>query len=594
MQSLDIAESACPEKIYLFGINMHDNQYIFTLIEVASLIAKEVRLKSVENPEILLKKIQEIEIKLLASNPGILLWVKNLSKRILKYILKPSYTHLNSKKLDISSNKIFQGEIFRKVKENLDLLNHRVGFHTDPNSVTGRSRSSEGLIFEKGNLRYKIHVQKIGFIEALTISFQSSSKLVLFFYKCFHSFQFSLDTFMNTRIDGVKVGPIAASVLLNRNAKCAGHFKPNLALWKIVKQCMAQLSNIQHFKVAPESFVYAHEYTYFDAIYMYGLHTRGAKVFEQFTYSHRFRLWDRNEELGHMFSVSRSKIYPENLLEVTENYLHKRLETGELQDRSYYDFSSNDNQQSTDLYNIQGHKIDLPVSSLTATVFLHSFNDGQYVYGYDGFSDIFSWAISAIDWLVQSQAISVVLVKPHPHVDYENSLIESKALELLQATFSAQRKVIFLKKDSSILRLAKQNKVIGITHHGSIIEELVFLRIPVICSTQGPWGRNYGFGLTYSNPDELELLLKKIDSEAFPIISDKSYKELLAYVYDYRIIGHQWEDKLFLKRIIREFSWVPNFKKMTFTDREAFLERILLKGMQFEEILDYLLRDHIS
>ena len=168
---------------------------------------------------------------------------------------------------------------------------------------------------------------------------------------------------------------------------------------------------------------------------------------------------------------------------------------------------------------------NLHFDGVSVVVYLHSFTDAQYFYGYDGYDDLMDWSFRTIFLLNSNKYISRVLVKPHPGINpiyHPGDAIANKYLKSLISNFN---KVQWIDFHLNVEHINTSGQVIGITHHGSIAEELVFNKYPVIASTYAPWGIEYKFGYFWSDHRKYESL---ISSQAITeILVTKSHTEEL-------------------------------------------------------------------
>ena len=58
-----------------------------------------------------------------------------------------------------------------------------------------------------------------------------------------------------------------------------------------------------------------------------------------------------------------------------------------------------------------------PSSNITVVIYLHSFTDAQYVYGYDGYYDLEDWTTSTVKALYSNSNVGKIIPKPHPGID---------------------------------------------------------------------------------------------------------------------------------------------------------------------------------
>ena len=158
----------------------------------------------------------------------------------------------------------------------------------------------------------------------------------------------------------------------------------------------------------------------------------------------------------------------------------------------------------------------IQLNGISAIVYLHSFTDAQYIYGYDGYHDLMDWCLNTISLLNSNEHVSKVIVKPHPGINPVYHPGDSFATNYLKSKISKFDKVQWADFHFDVNHINSLGLVVGITHHGSVAEELVFKKIPVIASTHSYWGEEYKFGYWWKDVKEYEKL-----------ISSKSITELV-------------------------------------------------------------------
>jgi hypothetical protein len=191
------------------------------------------------------------------------------------------------------------------------------------------------------------------------------------------------------------------------------------------------------------------------------------------------------------------------------DYYKSRIETP-WEKLSYMNFLKETHSSNNKIINLNGVSIIL---------YLHSFTDAQYVYGYDGYTDLMDWAFRTISILNSNKHVSKVIIKPHPGINPVYHPGDVIANKYLRSRFSSFAKVQWADFHFDVKNIKSSGLVVGITHHGSVAEELVFSGIPVIASTYSPWGEEYKFGYWWNNPKEYEIL-----------ISNKSITELVVTI----------------------------------------------------------------
>jgi hypothetical protein len=387
---------------------------------------------------------------------------------------------------------------------------------------------------------------------------------------------------------GCLVGQVAASVSLNKVYELSGAYRPIRKVWLNLRHSIALALNSFSIGARSDCYFFPHESTYHDLVYVQSFNSSGRNVIEKFTYNHFFKVWGGKDSLDNFFLVDRAHLRNSKLWSLVKEYMGANIHKGLP---SYHPLKGNDNGRSL-LFNMEEHPTELNFEEVTAVVFMHSFNDGQFIYGYDGFDDIYDWTIQSIANLIANEYIERIFVKPHPHVDYVGSRIESEALQNLMERFKNEEKVVFCSPKSSILLFTHFKKIFGITHHGSIFEEFQYLGKPVIASVFGPWQKGYNFMNLYASPSGLKSAIEGISKSSFPSLDTESTEELYTYIYNYRIVGVSWDSKLITKRFEDEFFWAPDFRSLDFEQREEFFLSMNVCDPRFVETLDYLRNHH--
>ena len=194
----------------------------------------------------------------------------------------------------------------------------------------------------------------------------------------------------------------------------------------------------------------------------------------------------------------------------------------------------------------------LNLQGVCVIVYLHSFTDAQYFYGYDGYDDLMDWSFKTISILNENDHVSKVFVKPHPGINpvyHPGDVIANKYLKSKVSNF---KKVEWTDFHFDVNNISSSGLVVGVTHHGSIAEELVYKNFPVIASTYSPWGNKYNFGYFWSSLDEYKAIIStKLITEL--VVTKKQLEELYRYAFDKHLsinsntsfdIDSTWQDLL--------------------------------------------------
>ena len=173
----------------------------------------------------------------------------------------------------------------------------------------------------------------------------------------------------------------------------------------------------------------------------------------------------------------------------------------------------------------------LSLNGLSVIIYLHSFTDAQYVYGYDGYDgyhDLMDWCLNTISLLNSNEHVSKVIIKPHPGINPVYHPGDTFAINHLKSKISKFDKVQWADFHFDVNHINSLGLVVGITHHGSVAEELVFKKIPVIASTHSYWGEEYKFGYWWKDVKEYEKLISS-KSITELVVTENQTNELYRY-----------------------------------------------------------------
>tara|TARA_B100000965_G_scaffold388722_1_gene393562 strand:- start:119 stop:1510 length:1392 start_codon:yes stop_codon:yes gene_type:complete len=153
---------------------------------------------------------------------------------------------------------------------------------------------------------------------------------------------------------------------------------------------------------------------------------------------------------------------------------------------------------------------------ITHLIYAHSFTDGQMLYGYDGFINVYDWLEFTIDELAKNNN-NKIIIKAHPFffdAKFPNIMMkyDRKLFFRMMLKYKKNKNLIFLKepiKNGDLLKKLNKKKIILISHHGSAILEGLFLNFKCIASKATFWSSK--FQLTNHWDDKLtyKKILKK-------------------------------------------------------------------------------------
>tara|TARA_B100000795_G_scaffold254434_1_gene225344 strand:+ start:1167 stop:2549 length:1383 start_codon:yes stop_codon:yes gene_type:complete len=152
---------------------------------------------------------------------------------------------------------------------------------------------------------------------------------------------------------------------------------------------------------------------------------------------------------------------------------------------------------------------------ITHVIYAHSFTDGQMLYGYDDFVNVYDWLEYSIDLLIKNKS-NRVLVKAHPsffHSKFPNKIMryDIKLFHKIMTKYANNRCVHFIKKPIKNIDLLNQvdKKTILISHHGSAILEGLFLNFKCIASQATFWSPTFKLTNDWKNKISYKNLLTK-------------------------------------------------------------------------------------
>ena len=361
-------------------------------------------------------------------------------------------------------------------------------------------------------------IEKNFLINNLTLSLRT----ILDYFKYFRKSELKNRAYMKYKVAGIYAGLHVLSEALRSDYKSFGSiFHCRIGILTSLYRLHSSLVNIGEINLQTKnnSFVCGpdQEYTYgFFSRYM---SDQGVCFVEMSCLKYPYIKRELNEKYYSRLNLSKLEI---DFLDVekdkiTEYYKNRIERPWEAFRYKVEKYSSN-----KELTNLNG---------VTVILYLHSFTDAQYVYGYDGYHDLMDWCLSTISLLNSNEYISKVVVKPHPESTSTYHPGDSIANKYLKSQLSKFDKVEWADFHFDVNHIVSKGLVVGITHHGSVAEELVFKKIPVIASTNSYWGEEYKFGYWWKNVKDYENLISgKAITEL--VVTKTQIDELYRYAMD--------------------------------------------------------------
>lgn len=347
-----------------------------------------------------------------------------------------------------------------------------------------------------------------------------------------------IQALLSLRYRDVPIGDLVASTVLSGEIAAGGSLRdcrPS-AIFMYLLDAIFTLRHIASMpnKIQLNEYVAVPEVTYLEAIYLRALRQNGMMVMELYDYSGIPYLISKEEELRHTDIArvwDKGSLQDAELARVT-SYLQDRLTKRESLWYMYIAKCADLVDTLTD--NASGN-LSRDEYKLTIVIFLHSFSDAQYWFGLDGFEDLYQWTCESIDHCLANPQIGRVLIKRHPGINLAKYPGDTYAEDKLQNRYKNESRLIFINRHANIKTLTELGYVYGITHHGSVAEELVASGLPCIASIYAPWGGNYSFLRTWDTPENYRELLRNLAVGTWKVPGKAEAEALARFVSEYRL-----------------------------------------------------------
>ena len=152
---------------------------------------------------------------------------------------------------------------------------------------------------------------------------------------------------------------------------------------------------------------------------------------------------------------------------------------------------------------------------ITHLIYAHSFTDGQMLYGYDGFLNVYDWIEFTIEQLLENKN-NKLLIKAHPgffHTKFptKQMIYDRKLFFKLIQKYENNSNIKFIKSPiKNFDLLSKMNrKTILISHHGSAILEGLFLKFKCIASQATLWSPKFSVTNSWNTKSTYKDFLRK-------------------------------------------------------------------------------------
>lgn len=416
--------------------------------------------------------------------------------------------------------------------------------------------------------------------------------------QCHYEGRLQPQKLLHLHYQGTPIGDLVASFALRSYPEAGGSVSHCKGIWPTLVRAVAIRNYIQQHLLndIAQSAVHIPEPTYLHGVFQRTIHQLGGNVLESKHYTGMLNLIDSASELYNprVITAPVGLHISEEQVQSARSYMEDRL--SQPQKHLWYMFNGT-NSKNGNLRNEDGDPFTVDRGTLNAVVFLHSFDDGQYWFGLDGFDDIYHWTVFTIDELIKNPDIDRVFVKPHPNVNYRDYPGDRIAYLRLKKRYAEEGRVCWLKRDvGPHAFVPRYGRFVGITHHGSVAEELTFLDVPVIAAAYAPWGAHSEFLSVWQNPEEYAELLRGLkdlhDQSCDGASSVSKSREFMEYICAYRLNARS------LSVWIRFGKWfsgvVPPIDHESFRRYEAELCSLTQSSEKFKTTVDNLVAESLE
>ena len=439
---------------------------------------------------------------------SLLLRIKNLSSYLTFNKFKKLLRHLNFKykKLESYTNSKYQKN---NISELMNFTNEKI----DETSII-----IDDLKIEFVRKKFK---KKFFILNFLTLSFRTIVDYISYFRKS----ALQNKAYLRYKVDNVYAGLHVLSEALRSDYKsCGSIFHCRLGIITALYKLHCYVRECRQIILPKQSsfFVCGPEQEYIHGFFCRFMSDRGAYFIDISNKEQPFIKRELSEKYYSRLYLSKKEI---DLLDIEKNkitkyYKHRIEKPWEV--KPYMHLLNKKN-----LSNDKSIKLN----DVSVIVYLHSFSDAQYIYGDHGYHDIMDWCLKTISLLNSNEYVSRVIVKPHPGIDPVYYRGDTLAIRYLKSKISRFDKVEWADFHFDVNHINSSGLVVGITHHGSVAEELVFKKIPVIASVYYDWGEEYKFGYWWKDVKDYENL---ISSKAITelVVTNTQIDELYRYAND--------------------------------------------------------------
>ena len=224
-------------------------------------------------------------------------------------------------------------------------------------------------------------------------------------------------------------------------------------------------------------------------------------------------------------------------------------------------------------------------NEITHLIYAHSFTDGQMLYGYDGFINVYDWLEFTINELIKDKN-NKILIKAHPsffHAKFPNKqmIYDRKLFFRIISKYENNTNINFIKEPTKNINLLNRlnKKTILISHHGSAILEGLFLNFKCISSQATFWSPKF----EVTNNWNSKITYKKLLIKDWKQLRSCKKNDLYNICYQLFCNPLSLYGKYFWQQIFSEEFNVSRSKM--FEESARIFHKINIKKKKFERVV---------
>jgi hypothetical protein len=342
---------------------------------------------------------------------------------------------------------------------------------------------------------------KIGslFIQLTVVNFSLDVKVIRFIKRAYCTAKTVMRNnspsraVLNLEVGSWHIGDLIASHLLRYHTSLEGKLKNTFNPFLIVLSAELIVNHCKNIHKAAierkeDNYILVAEQTYLHGIYKRVLSGKGFDWIDRHKYDKPFSLVKATEvEANHS-----DRIYKRDLFSLTPfqkqlvaTHMSKRIKNSK---NELWYLGGSGNNLGEELLTDKGDVVDISSRTRIVLLFLPGFDDGQYYFGVSDFDDLYSWVEFTIKTLLKNKEVDKILIKPHPsNKNKKNFPASYAAINSLKLEYNKHDCIEWIDPVSSIAGLTGRKNFLAITFHGSVTEELLWLKCMVLTSVYGTW-----------------------------------------------------------------------------------------------------------